>query len=604
MGLVDKYRWGNISNIPVSNIEIDSLATLESIKRRQGWMIAAQVATVAAIAYQTKQTTDALKLVNDTLVSIEGTIQDGFDSLESSIERLEANLLENLNEIKWYLFNVDQKLDQLINLVKFSGATKSAEYNKQGFILYKIGSYSEAISQLNKSLEENPLNIEAYINLGFIYLRQEKLEDSIFNFERASKIVKEDFSYFEEISQDRLKSTEVFILDNLSTLYGLQDKHSQSIEYLNSILNKDIDKKTEVLSKYKLSKYLCLSGDHEGALNIINELINNQYFEPVALAVSNPEFSPISSTVLSILQDKLENVKKSFEIDSNLELEKIELIDIDLTIKSKLTDNIKKLISAVSNSSNYSILLTSEFKERHNELLSSLELFGELRLKADKELITLSFDYKKLETISEYNSEIESNYSFDEDVLTLSHKILLSKIKSNVKNGIEKKIHQFDAIKKIHQGILKKLEDQLSEIDSISIDKLVDYIKTDFSINKIIDGIRFPIKKESVNEKNKKKTEGQDFGLVQKVSKDYSNLFDKYLSKDKISASKLEKGNQSNIPFNDSNTEDDTDIEEENDFSDIIRISKSGKRLEAVKLLKDKTGWGLKECKDWVDGNS
>ena len=97
MSLLDKYRWGNVSNTPVSNIEIDSLATLESIKRRQGWMIAAQVATVAAIAHQTHQTTDALRLVNDTLISIEGTIQDGFDSLESSIERLESNLIENLN---------------------------------------------------------------------------------------------------------------------------------------------------------------------------------------------------------------------------------------------------------------------------------------------------------------------------------------------------------------------------------------------------------------------------------------------------------------------------------------------------------------------------
>ncbi len=266
-----------------------------------------------------------------------------------------------------------------------------------------------------------------------------------------------------------------------------------------------------------------------------------------------------------------------------------------------MTDNIKKLILVVSNSSNYSILLTSEFKERHNELLSLLELFSELRHKADKELITLSFDYKKLEAISEYNSEIDSSYSSDEDILTISHKILLSKIKSNVKNGIEKKIRQFDAIKKTHQDISKKLEDQLNEIDSISIDKLVDYIKTDFNINKIIENIRFPIKKESFNEKNKKKNKGQDFDLIQKVIKDYSNLFDKYLSKDKISTSKLEKGNQSDITFDDSNTEYDIDFEEENDFSDIIRIAKSGKRLEAVKLMKDKTGWELKECKDWVD---
>jgi tetratricopeptide (TPR) repeat protein len=202
MGLADKYRWGS-TNVPISNFSIDSLSTLESIKSRQGWMIAAQVATVAAIAHQTKVTTDAIRLVNNTLVSIEGRIQKGFDTIESSIERLETNLLENLSEIKWYLFNIDNRLDQLINLVKFSGATKSAEYNRQGFVLYKIESYEEAIQQLTKSLQENPLNIEAYINIAFVYLQIDNLELSIKNFEMASKLVKEDYSYFENISVER-----------------------------------------------------------------------------------------------------------------------------------------------------------------------------------------------------------------------------------------------------------------------------------------------------------------------------------------------------------------------------------------------------------------
>jgi len=37
------------------------------------------------------------------------------------------------------------------------------------------------------------------------------------------------------------------------------------------------------------------------------------------------------------------------------------------------------------------------------------------------------------------------------------------------------------------------------------------------------------------------------------------------------------------------------------DHSDIINLAKSGKKLEAVKLLKDRTGWDLKRCKDWVE---
>ena len=266
MGLVEKYRWGNNDNFPASNIEIDSLSTLESIKSRQGWMIAAQIANIVAVADQTKQTTDAIRLVNDTLVSIEDTIQNGFDSLETSIERLESNLIENLSEIKWYLYNVDKKLDELINLVKFSGATKSAEYNKQGFILYKVGSHKEAIVPLERSLAENALNIEAYINLGFVQLRLENLAESIKNFELASKIIKEDFSYYEEISSEQIKKTEVFILDNLSNLYSMQDQNHQSIELMNKILSNDIDKKTEILTKYKLAKYYCIINEYDDSL--------------------------------------------------------------------------------------------------------------------------------------------------------------------------------------------------------------------------------------------------------------------------------------------------------------------------------------------------
>ena len=37
------------------------------------------------------------------------------------------------------------------------------------------------------------------------------------------------------------------------------------------------------------------------------------------------------------------------------------------------------------------------------------------------------------------------------------------------------------------------------------------------------------------------------------------------------------------------------------EHSDIINIAKSGNKLEAVKLLKDRTGWDLKKCKDWVE---
>lgn len=580
MGLVEKYRWGNNNNIPASNIEIDSLSTLESIKRRQGWMIAAQIATVVAIADQTKQTTDALRLVNDTLLSIEDTIQNGFDSLETSIERLESNLIENLSEIKWYLFNVDKKLDQLINLVKFSGATKSAENNKQGFILYKIGSFKEAIGQLEKSLAENPLNIEAYINLGFVYLRLENLTDSIKNFELASKIIKEDFSYYEEISSDQLKKTEVFILDNLSNLYSMQDQNHQSIELMNKILSKDIDKKTEILTKYKLAKYKCIIKEYDDALEIINELINNQYFEPVALAVANPEFKEISSRILEILQVKLEEIKKAFSGEEKTKSDKINLLDIDNEFKSGLLNSIEKSFIAIKESSNYSILLTSEFKESYNEFLQYLDLIGELKLKSEKELESSIQDVQKLESIAELNNMIDTNYDDSFDVSQMSHRILLSKIKINVKSGINKKVSSFNSAQNVYQNAEALLNKGLNIITSLSNNEIIEYINTKFNLSTLSMSL---LPKMTLTEK--------ETTFADKIINEYSTIISKYNVKEKI------ESNSSN-----SDIGDDDGVNEYDDDDNMIEILDIGtNKLAVVKKIKEILGVDLKTAKDLAD---
>lgn len=582
MGLVEKYRWGNNNNIPASNIEIDSLSTLESIKRRQGWMIAAQIATVVAIADQTKQTTDALRLVNDTLLSIEDTIQNGFDSLETSIERLESNLIENLSEIKWYLFNVDKKLDQLINLVKFSGATKSAENNKQGFILYKIGSFKEAIGQLVKSLAENPLNIEAYINLGFVYLRLENLTDSIKNFELASKIIKEDFSYYEEISPEQLKKTEVFILDNLSNLYSMQDQNHQSIELMNKILSKDIDKKTEILTKYKLAKYKCIIKEYDDALEIINELINNQYFEPVALAVANPEFKEISSRILEILQVKLEEIKKSFSGEEKSKSDKINLLDIDNEFKSGLLNSIGKSFIAIKESSNYSILLTSEFKESYNEFLQYLDLLGELKLKSEKELESSIQDVQKLESIAELNNMIDTNYDDSFDVSQMSHRILLSKIKINVKSGINKKVSSFNSAQNVYQNAEALLKKGLKIITSLSNNEIIEYINTKFNLSAL-----------SMNLLPKMTLKEKETTFADKIINEYSTIISKYNVKEKI---------ESNSSNSKSDIGDDDGVNEYYDDDNMIEILDIGtNKLAVVKKIKEILGVDLKTAKDLAD---
>ena len=523
MGLVEKYRWGNNHNIPASNIEIDSLSTLESIKSRQAWMIAAQIATVVAIADQTKQTTNALRLVNDTLLSIEDTIKNGFDSLESSIDRLESNLIENLGEIKWYLFNVDKKLDQLINLVKFSGATKSTEYNKQGFVLYKIGSFKEAIDQFEKSLAENPLNIEAYINLSFVYLRLESLTDSIKYLELASKIIKEDFSYYEEISIEQVKKTEIFILDSLSNLYSLQGQESRAIDLMNKILSNDIDTQTEVLTKYKLAKFKCIIKENDDALDIIKEFINNQYFEPVALAVANPEFKEISPKILEILQVKLEEINISLKNVAKSKIDKLNLIEIDNNFKTLAIFSIEKCSTEIEKSDNYSILLSSEFKESYNEFLQYLDLLCELKLKTERESITTSQDIYKLGNIAELNNTIDDSYDESYDVSQISHKILLSKIKLNVKSGIDKKVNSFNSAKDVYVNIDALLNQGLYIITSISNIEIIEYINSKFNLSDVSSKLQPKLSKDIDDKK-----------YLEMILNEYSTIISQYNLKQKI----------------------------------------------------------------------
>lgn len=523
MKLVDKYRWGATPNIPISNIEIDSLSTLESIKNRQGWMIAAQVATVAAIAHQTQKTEDALRLVNDTLNTIDETIKMGFDSLEESIERLEVNLIENLNEIKWYLFNVDKKLDQLLNLVKFSSATKSAEFNKQGFILYKIGSYSESIIQLNKSIAENPLNIEAFINLGFVQLRENNLIESINHFERAAKLVNEDFSYFEEISSENLISTKIFILENLAALYAIEEKYTLSIDALEKILLLELDKKTEITTKFKLAKYHCVIGDSKVSLDIINEFIEKQYFEPIALAVSNIEFISIQNNILENLQKKLFAIKEQMLIDADHQLAKINAIKLESDFKELILAPISVLKEGLVACSDYSVLLTSNFRQKFHDYLSILEFMAEMNNKAFNDLVSKKLEIQKLSDLEKMSKNIDDDCLNENNIQVLSQRILLAKIKNNVNACLAEKLVYFKLGIDFQEQIFNAITDYTNSIQEISKSKIIAYINQKFRF------FDFPGKIKSIVTNVSNNSEGKF-----RIGDEYLEIIDKYSSRGKV----------------------------------------------------------------------
>jgi hypothetical protein len=292
---------------------------------------------------------------------------------------------------------------------------------------------------------------------------------------------------------------------------------------MNKILSKNIDKKTEILTKYKLAKYKCVIKEYNDAIEIINELINNQYFEPVALSVANPEFKEIRNLILDLIQGKLEDVKKIFYNEEVVKINKINSLDINLEFKLELLKLIDTSSFAIKESSNFLIILTSSFKESYNEFLQNLELLGELKQKTEKELDLSIRDLIRFRKISELNEKIDITYSKNSNVSEMSHRILLSKLKLNVKLGIDEKVIILNSTEKFYQNADTILNSRLNLLLSIANYEIIKYINSDFSLSEFSKGF-LPI--FTISEDNKAHSN--------KIIQEYYSIISRFNLKDKI----------------------------------------------------------------------
>ena len=433
--LADSYRYKG--NNPYTNLSIDKLSTLESIKSRQGWMIAAQIATIGAISSQTSELKGAINVVDSTLREIKDNLENGLQNLEDSLLRIEVNLLENLNEIKWYLINVDQKLDQVVNLLKFSGATKSSELNKQGFVLYKTGEYDKALNQFNKSLEENPLNIDAYINLGYTYLRKDDLQNSLKSFTEASKYIDEDFSYQEEVDSDKLKNTKNFILENIASLFMMKKEYESSLKILFDLKNQLEDEDKIVVNKFNIAKAFCLNKQYQESLIELKELMHEEKYNAISIAISDPDFVKIKDELLKELQINLEQTKESL-VSSISKLKIHDVFKIDNFDKKEFTiKTISQAESFLDYISDSIVLIENKFKESFLFYVDYLNLLLSLILESNSQNQEVENENSKLEKLILLNNNLlESNTKNSNNLQNLSISIFNEKLYNNIKQEL------------------------------------------------------------------------------------------------------------------------------------------------------------------------
>ena len=200
-----------------------------------GWQVGLQAATLLAVGGVNSQIKEQTDYLGGCLNELQENTIEGFSSVVNAVNSLEASLISGLEEIKWYLGSIDDKLGKIVGLIEYSKATESSEQFKIGMELFKQEFYEKAANSFNKSFEANPLNINALVGL---YLTEKKKDKKISNkkLEDIIKLTGTDFLYHLKTT-NTVKENSINYFINFSFGEFLENKSYESLVnfYENSI---------------------------------------------------------------------------------------------------------------------------------------------------------------------------------------------------------------------------------------------------------------------------------------------------------------------------------------------------------------------------------
>ena len=130
-----------------------------------GWQVGLQAATLFAVGGVNSQIKSQTDILGDKLKDLKDETIEGFASVTDALYSLEASLMTGIEDIKWFLGSIDDKLGKIIGLIEYPRATQSTEQFKIGMELYKQEFYDKALKCFEQSVEKNPLNLNAKAGL-------------------------------------------------------------------------------------------------------------------------------------------------------------------------------------------------------------------------------------------------------------------------------------------------------------------------------------------------------------------------------------------------------------------------------------------------------
>ena len=168
--------------------------------------------------------------------------------------------------------------------------TESQVYSEKGSKLLREQNVEGAIEALEKAIELNPANNEAYKNLGIAYLWIDRRDDAVAVFKKLI-----------EVAPDYIEGYR-----NLVLIYNMTGSYEEAILYGEKAL--ELDPNDFAVMGYLTHDYLTI-GEYEKAVEYSKKLIEN-----------NPDF-PRAYRILAMAYDgsgDVDNARKAFEKSYNI----------------------------------------------------------------------------------------------------------------------------------------------------------------------------------------------------------------------------------------------------------------------------------------------
>ena len=382
-----------------------------------GWQIGLQTATLLAVGATNSSIKKQTQILGDKLDSLQRETIEGFQNVTEAINSLECTLIAGIEDLKWMLGSIDDKLGKIIGLIQYSSATESSEQFKIGMELYKQEFYKKSISNFNSAIEKNPLNLNAKCGLFLAKKRVDKKTNYDLLFE-VLKLVDSDFLYhMEHADEVKERSVNYFINFCFSELLIAKDYKSIIKFYESEITNYS---REELPIKLKYINAIILSGNNYEAL--LNEIISEGKLEKLLLYFNyekkNKHIVKFLKDVLDFLIIRLpENLKTFDKGDLKLILQK----------KAKyFHDNIKK---------NPDLILKFGFYENGlSNKISKIKTFydsaNQAQFRSDSIEKVLKTSEANLKIVKEISPPIF--YKNEENFLNDAYNAMVKEIKQNI----------------------------------------------------------------------------------------------------------------------------------------------------------------------------